>query len=126
MQSEPLNFQPGVRFVQTYWSGKNKWFIGLAMGASAGIPEEPKATVGDRLVVYTPRYVSREKSFWETQPQDLEESWRSEILPGRVLDVRIGDPKNDGKIGILVLTADKNTLERRLHFYGISEPGAIR
>jgi len=54
---------------------------------------------------------------------DLEESFRSDPLPGRVLDVRVGDPHNDGKPGILVLTSENDDKDRRLLFFAVSGNG---
>jgi hypothetical protein len=115
--SETLNMTPGVRYVQSFWSQQNRWMIGLARGRSAGIPDRPEVTTGDRLVVYTSKPGSREKNFWASGQSDLEEAWRSEPLPGRILDVRVGDPKNEGKLGLLVLTAQNNDTERHLTFF---------
>lgn len=117
---DAMNLESGARFVQSSWSGRERWLIGLVAGKPAGVPEFPKATTGDRLVVFTPKANAREKSFWSTQRSDLEESWRSDPLPGRVLDVRVGDPRNEGKEGILVLTAENNDKDRRLYFYAPS------
>jgi hypothetical protein len=112
---------PGVRFVQSLWIGRSRWYIGLLRGKPLSVPDLPDATTGDRLIVYTPQLKSRDKSFWAMSPKsftdDFEESWRSEPLPGRVLDVRVGDPKNEGKDGILVLTAENNDKARHLYFF---------
>ena len=40
--------------------------------------DDPNATSGDRLVVYTPKFPSREKTFWESRADDMEEAWRSD------------------------------------------------
>lgn len=108
---------PGIRFAQSYWQGRNHWEIGLMRGNSLNLPDNPDATTSDTLVVYVPKVASKDKPFWRLKPQDLEESWRSSPLPGRVLDVRIGDPKNEGTDGILVLTADPKNQSRRLTFF---------
>jgi len=112
------DFLAGVRIVQTYWSGRTKWLIGLLRGQPANTTDFPDATTGDRLVIYVPKQANRDKSNWEMiRTDDYDEAWRSDPLPGRVLDVRVGDPKNDGKEGILVLTAENNETERHLYFY---------
>jgi hypothetical protein len=117
----PLFFRGSVRYIQSHWNNKTRWLIGLQPGLPANWPDAPShATVSDRLIVFAPRLASREKSFWNTSPEDLEEVWRSEPLPGRVLDVRVGDPKNDGQEGILVLTSENNDQNRRLHFFAIT------
>jgi hypothetical protein len=116
-----LEIMPGVRYVQSIWVGRNHWYIGLLRGKSLNLPDVPNATTGDRLIVYTPQLKSRDKSFWAMSPkrfsEDFEESWRSDPLPGRVLDVRVGDPKNEGKDGILILTAENNDRARHLYFF---------
>jgi hypothetical protein len=121
--AEAMDFAPGVRYIQSYWSDRRKWFLGLIKGKPAGIQNEPTATTGDRLVVYTPKYANRDKIFWALKPADLEETWRSEPLTGRVLDVRVGDPRDDGKEGILVLTAENNDKVHRLTFYAVAGGG---
>ncbi|MCS6776868.1 MAG: hypothetical protein RMJ43_14965 [Chloroherpetonaceae bacterium] len=117
-QEPPLIFRNGQRYVQSHWGKDGRWVLCLQPGNPARQAEAPEhATVGDRLVVYTPRPDRRTLSFWRTRPEDLEEAWRSEPLSGRVLDVRVGDPRNDGQIGILVLTATNNDRDRHLHFF---------
>lgn len=112
------DFMPNVRFAQSFWQGRNHWEIGLVRGRSAPTPEDPDATTGDSLVVYTPKMINRDKTFWKlTRTDDLEESWRSAPLPGHVLDVRVGDPKNEGHDGILVLTSENNSKDRHLYFF---------
>ena len=112
------DFLPNVRYMQSYWQGRNHWQIGLERGKPAATQDYPDATTGDKLVVYIPKPANRDKSFWKmTRADDFEETWRSAALPGRVLDVRVGDPKNEGKDGILVLTAENNDKERHLYFY---------
>jgi len=106
-----------VRYVQSIWEGKYKYMVGLAKGTPSPTPQNPAATTGDRLVVYVPRFASRSKSFWQTQLTDFEEDWRSEPLPGHVLDIRFGDPKSEGKSGILVLTSENKDQEGHLYFY---------
>jgi hypothetical protein len=115
--SDTLNLSSGIRFAQAIWAGRNKWLIGLVRGKPAGTPDDPGATTGDRLVVYTPKFPSRDKTFWETRMDDPEEAWTSDPLPGRVLDVRVGDPHNDGKTGILVLTSENDDRDRRVSFF---------
>jgi hypothetical protein len=125
-QDTPLFFRGSLRYVQSHWNNRNRWLLCLLPGPTTNLPDAPShATVQDRLVVFAPRLASREKSFWNTTPDDLEEVWRSDPLPGRVLDVRVGDPKNDGQEGILVLTSENNDRERRLHFFGIASGVAI-
>jgi hypothetical protein len=121
--SDAVNLASGVRFAQAVWTGRTKWLIGLVRGKQTGTPDDPAATTGDRLVVYTPKFPSRDKTFWETRMDDLEEAWRSDPLPGRVLDVRVGDPHNDGKTGILVLTSENDDRSRRLIFFAVSGTG---
>ena len=102
------DFAPNVRYMQSFWQNRNHWIVGLERGKPAPTKDDPNATTGDKLVVYTPKLSNREKTFWQlTRSSDFDESWKSEALPGRVLDVRVGDPKNEGKDGILVLTAGK-------------------
>ncbi len=115
--SETVNLAPGIRYSQAIWTGRTKWLIGLVRGAAAATPQDPGATTGDRLIVYTPKFPSRDKTFWESRMDDTEEAWRSEPLPGKVLDVRVGDPHNDGKVGILVLTSQNEDRERHLTFF---------
>jgi len=115
--SDKVDLAPGIRYVQAVWSGRTKWLIGLVRGQAAATVQDPAATKGDRLVVFTPKFQSHDKSFWESRMSDLEEAWRSDPLPGRVLDVRVGDPHNDGKPGILVLTAENDDRDRRLVFF---------
>lgn len=111
-----------IRYVQTLWEGRNKqWIVGLVKGSPAPTTEFPNATTGDRLVVYVPRFSTQKKSFWQYAFNDIatdfEEDWRSDPLPGRVVDIRIGDPRNEGKIGILVLTSENKEKEGHLYFY---------
>lgn len=125
---EPLAvLRGGVRYIQSHWGNRSRWLLGLQSGPPvSNLPDAPMhATTGDRLVVYTLRLASRDKSFWETTPDDFEEAWRSEPLPGRVLDVRVGDPKNEGQEGILVLTAENSDRDRRLHFFGVASGIAL-
>ena len=112
-----MMIEPDVRYMQSIWDGKYKFIVGLAKGSAAPTPANPNATTGDRIVVYAPKFASKSKSFWQLSHDEFEEDWRSEPLPGRVLDVRIGDVKNDGKIGILVLTAQNKDQEGRLYFF---------
>jgi hypothetical protein len=107
----------GVRYVQSVWEPKSRWMLGVAAGVPAKQPDGTVSTPGDRLVVFVPRYASRAKSFWQMTMDDFEEDWRSDPLPGRLLDVRVGDPKNNGKVGILVLTSENKDTEGHLYFY---------
>lgn len=130
-QQPPLIFRSNLRYVQSHWEKEGRWVLCLQPGSPARQAEVPEhATVGDRLVVCTPRPDRRALSFWRTRPEDMEEAWRSEPLPGRVLDVRVGDPRNDGQFGILVLTAANNDRDRHLHFFvlaaGIRFPATSR
>jgi hypothetical protein len=119
---EPLPvFTLGARSAQSYWQNRVKWIIGLVPGDPANQPDAPNATVRDRMVVLAPKVSARDKSFWATKPDDFEEVWRSEPLPGRVLDVRIGDPKNEGRDSVLVLTAESNDKVRRLHCFTVTQ-----
>ncbi len=112
------DFLPNVRYMQSFWQGSNRWIVGLERGKPAPTPDDPNATTGDKIVVYTPKLSNRDKSFWQlTRSSDFDESWKSDALPGRVLDVRVGDPKNEGKNGILVLTSENNNAERHLTFF---------
>lgn len=112
------DFMPNVRFAQSFWQGRNHWQIGLARGKSAPTPTDPDATTGDSIVVFTPKLINKDKPFWKlTRSDDFEESWRSAPLPGHVLDVRVGDPKNEGHDGILVLTSETNAKDRHLYFF---------
>lgn len=121
--AEAREFLPNIRYVQSYWNGRNRWLLCLLKGKPANLPDAPEVTTGDQLVVYVPKAENRDKNFWElTHADDWEESWRSEQIGGHVLDVRLGDPKNDGKEGIVVLTAsivDKKEKDRQLLFYTI-------
>ena len=101
-----LNLKSGARFVQAYWHNRSRWFLGLIQSAN-----------GDTLVVYAPKFTGKEKSFWNSTFDDFEEVWRSGVLPGHVLDVRVGDPKNENMTGILVLTSENNDTDRRLSFF---------
>jgi hypothetical protein len=44
------------------------------------------------------------------------ETWRSEALDGRIGDVSFGDPKGEGREGLLVLTASNGGKERTIYF----------
>lgn len=120
--AETMEIASGIRYVQSYWDNQYRLQIGLIRGTASPTPDAPHATTGDRLVVYTPKFASKDKAFWATKQDDLEESWRSEPLVGRVLDVRVGDPKNEGKLGILVLTAENKDKVRRLTFFMVKSP----
>jgi hypothetical protein len=112
-----MMIEPDVRYMQSIWDGKYKFIVGLAKGSAAPTPTNPNATTGDRIVVYAPKFISKSKSFWQISRDEFEEDWRSDPLPGRVLDVRIGEPKNDGKLGILVLTSENKDQEGHLYFF---------
>lgn len=112
------DFTTNVRFMQSFWHDRARWEVGLEHGRPLAVAADTNATTGDRLVVYTPKLANRDKPFWKlTRADDFDLAWRSDPLPGRVLDVRVGDPKNEGKDGILVLTAENNDKERHLYFY---------
>lgn len=111
-------FAPGERFAQAYWKDRDRWVICLQKGNSANVPNDPDATTGDRVRVYIPKASNRDKTFWQlTRPEDYEETWTSGPLAGRVLDVRVGDLRNEGKLGILVLTAENNDRDRVLSYF---------
>lgn len=112
-----MMIEPDVRYMQSIWDGKYKYIVGLAKGSSAPTPTDPQATSGDRVVVYAPKFASRSKSFWQISRDEFEEDWRSDPLPGRVLDIRIGEPRNDGKVGIVVLTLENKDQEGHLYFF---------
>ncbi len=124
--ADQLEIVTGIRYVQSYWSSMNKWFIGILKGRDASTPTLPGYSTGDRLVVYTTKFGRQDTSFWNTNIKDMEETWRSDPLPGHILDVRIGDPKNDGKDGILVLTSENNDTQRHLYFYTVAKGNSIR
>jgi hypothetical protein len=111
--SEDLKMGLGVRYVQSYWSGRNHWMIGIARPQNVASGSTPS----DRLVVLTPRAGKTDVDFWAIKPADMEETWRSEPFPGRILDVRIGDPRNEGKESLLVLTSEKDDKERHLYCF---------
>ena len=112
------DFTTNARFMQSYWRDRSKWEVCLEHGRSAPVEANPDATTGDRIVVYTPKLANRDKPFWKlTRADEFDLAWRSDPLPGRVLDVRVGDPKNEGKDGILVLTAENKDKERHLYFF---------
>lgn len=119
----PHDIVPGVRFAQSFWSKRYRWFIGVTHDDRTNADASSQNNANERLVVYTPSYAAREKSFWAIDSkrfsEDMEESWRSEPLPGHILDVRVGDPKNEGKEGILVLTSENNDKDRHLYFFGV-------
>lgn len=114
--SELLRIGGGAQYIQSYWKNLNYWMIGRVPGKLAPLPDNPKATMGDSLVLLTPKLSGAAKSFWATLPGDMEEAWRSDSFPGRILDVRVGDPKNEGVDGIMVLVATNDEKERRLYF----------
>ncbi len=116
--AEDLKMALGVRYVQSYWNDRIHWMIGIIRpqnSQNGSINGTSGNRTGDRLVVLTPKTGKNDQDFWATKPADMEESWRSEPFPGRILDVRIGDPRNDGKESILVLTSENNDKERHLY-----------
>jgi hypothetical protein len=116
------DFLPNVRYAQTYWNGRYRWQIGLLRGKPAGLRDLPDATTGDIVVVYVPKAANKDRVFLQlTRSDQYEESWRSPALPGRVLDVRVGDPKREGKLGILVLTSENDDRDRHLHYFELIE-----
>jgi hypothetical protein len=114
-------FVSGIRYAQSFWQNRVKWIIGIVPGEPSNLPEAPNTTVRDRVVVLMPKSDARDKSFWATKPTDFEEAWRSEPISGRILDIRIGDPKNDGREGILILTAENKDKSFRLHCFGVTQ-----
>jgi hypothetical protein len=106
-----------VRYVQSVWEPKSRWMLGVAVGVPVKMPDGTMSTPGDKLVVYVPKFASRNKSFWQMKMDDFEEDWRSAPLPGHLLDVRVGDPKNEGRPGILVLTSENKDTEGHLYFF---------
>jgi hypothetical protein len=121
-----FDFNPGVRFIQSYWTDRCKWVVGIAHGTPAPTKEEPFATTNDKIVLFVAQQTESDKSFWALKRDDFVESWRSDPLPGRVLDIRIGDPKNEGKPGILVLIADSNGPGRHLIFFTPVPPNGFQ
>ncbi len=114
--SEQMKVGAGARYVQSYWKNRNYWMLGYQPGKVNPLPDNPQATLGDRVVLFTPKPNNLSKSFWATSPTDMEIAWQSDAFPGRILDVRIGDPKNEGKEGIVLLIATNEERERRLYF----------
>jgi hypothetical protein len=115
------DYVTNVRYAQTFWSGRYRWQIGLLRGKTANLRDLPDATIGDSVVVYVPKAANKDKVFLQLRADQYDEVWRSPALPGRVLDVRVGDPKREGKLGILVLTSENNDQDRHLHFYELVE-----
>lgn len=114
------DFLPHTHPVQVWWNSRERWFICVQSGSMD--PKRPDMSTGDEVVVYIPRARNRDRTFWElTSVDDYLEGWRSAALPGHVLDVRIGDPKNNGHIGMLVLLEDPETSKRTLLFYSPTE-----
>ncbi|HEV2471594.1 MAG TPA: hypothetical protein VGS41_02945, partial [Chthonomonadales bacterium] len=103
------------------WTDQDKWLVGVSRGKQTEGTGPSAVTIGDRIVVFTPTFAARDKSFWQLPPhgltQDMEEAWMSDPLPGHILDVRIGDPKNQGENGILVLTSENSGKDRHLYFF---------
>ncbi len=124
--ADQLEIASGIHYIQSYWDTRNKWFIGVLKGRDTATPLLPGYSIGDRLVVYTTKFGRQDSSFWTTTFKDMDETWRSEPLPGHILDVRVGDPKNDGKDGILVLTSENNDTQRHLYFYTVAKGSSIR
>jgi hypothetical protein len=109
-------FEPGVQYLQSYWNDTQRWVICDKLGTALTDPET--GTTGDTIVVYVPKDSERKRTFWQlTMHQDYEQAWTSGVIPGKVLDVCIGDPRNDGTAGILVLTEDPASHLRTLLFY---------
>jgi hypothetical protein len=121
---EKMGIGAGVRYAQSFWTGRSKWFIGVARGKASPTQDLPTYTMGDQLVVFTPKFANKNKTFWESKQDDFEEAWRSDPLPGQILDVRVGDPKNEGKDGLLVLTLENGGKDRHLYFYTVA-PGSF-
>ncbi len=112
-----------IRYAQSFWRDRYHWIIGVVKGDAAPTPDAPNATSGDRIVIYTPKFAARDKQFWATKMDEMEEAWRSDPLPGRLLDVRVGDPKNEGKPGVLILTSENKDKDRHLYFFAIAKTG---
>lgn len=115
--AEGLLFTGAIRYTQSFWEGNRRWVIGRLPGKAAELKDFPAATTGDRLVVFIPKAGGKDKNFWATHADEMEEAWRGDPLPGRVLDVRVGDPKDENTIGILVLTAENQDKVYRLYYY---------
>ncbi len=111
--AEDLKMALGVRFVQSYWNSRDRWMIGIVRPQNTAASN----TFADRLAVLTPRSGKSDLDFWAAKPADFEETWRSDPFPGRILDVRVGDPRNEGKEGLLVLTSENNDRERHLYCF---------
>src|SRR5579884_1704231 len=115
-----LELLPGVRYVQSYCNKRARWLIGVHKDERAGA-QNP----AEQVVVYTPTLASRDRSFWAMNRDHLsefvEEAWRSDVLPGHILDIRVGDPKNEDKVGILVLTSENDGKQSHLYFYGLAQ-----
>jgi hypothetical protein len=111
--SDGLTFGPSARYAQSFWRGTHRWVVGVIRGRPMGLADAPGLSSGDRLIVYGPKPADRTKSFWSLGMKELVELWRSDPLSGHVLDVRVGDPKMDGKTGIVVLMEETNQGRRR-------------
>ncbi|MDE2126906.1 MAG: hypothetical protein KGJ62_09980 [Armatimonadetes bacterium] len=109
------------RFVQSYWSDQYRWYVCVKQ-AQPG-PDGAENTPGDQVVVMTPRLDARTKSFWACSRDDLETTWTSVPLNGHVLDVAVGDARNDGKPALMVLTAENHDLDRKLYLF--EPPGPV-
>jgi hypothetical protein len=107
------NLTSNILYAQAYWQGQRRWLIGVLPSDTNG----DSSPGNDRLIVYVPKADERDKTFWQlTRFDDYEESWRSDPLPGKVLDVRIGDPRDEGKIGLLALV-DEGKGKRELYCF---------
>ncbi len=106
-------WQPGLYYVQTFWNRQYHWQVYVKPGTL--VPDKPGLTTGDELEVFIPKQRERERTCWElTKPEDFDMAWRSGALGGHILDVRVGDPRNEGKAFLLVLMEDPATRKRTL------------
>lgn len=109
------DFLPNILFAQVYWKDQQRWLIGVIRSVSDVDSNSTKN--GERLVVYVPKEANKDLTFWKLiHADDYEESWHSAPLPGSVLDVRIGDPRNEGKVGLLALI-DEGEGKRELYCF---------
>ncbi len=117
-------YEPGVQYLQSYWNDNDRWVICDKTGTP--LPDPDTGTTGDTIIVYVPNDSERKRTYWQlTRHQDYEQSWSSGPIAGKILDVCIGDPRNDGKQGLLVLTEDPTTRKRTLLFY-LPQKGLFR